>query len=68
MLFRSKGDNVKLVVFDILGREVKTLVNEFKNSGSYEVNFDASTLSSGVYFYRLEAGEFTDTKRMLLVK
>ncbi len=63
-----KGDNVKLVVFDILGREVKTLVNEFKNSGSYEVNFDASTLSSGVYFYRLEAGEFTDTKRMLLVK
>ena len=63
-----KGDNVKLVVFDILGREVKTLVNEFKSSGSYEVNFDASTLSSGVYFYRLEAGEFTDTKRMLLVK
>ena len=63
-----KGDNVKLVVFDILGREVKTLVNEFKNSGSYEVNFDASALSSGVYFYRLEAGEFTDTKRMLLVK
>ena len=63
-----KGDNVKLVIFDILGREVKTLVNEFKSSGSYEVNFDASTLSSGVYFYRLEAGEFTDTKRMLLVK
>ena len=63
-----KGDNVRLVVFDILGREVMTLVNEFKSSGSYEVNFDASTLSSGVYFYRLEAGEFTDTKRMLLVK
>jgi subtilisin-like proprotein convertase family protein len=63
-----KGDNVKLVIFDILGREVKTLVNEFKNAGSYDVNFDASTLSSGVYFYRLEAGEFTDTKRMLLVK
>ena len=63
-----KGDNVKLVIFDILGREVKTLVNEFKNAGTYDVNFDASTLSSGVYFYRLEAGEFTDTKRMLLVK
>jgi len=44
------------------------LVNEFRNSGTYEVNFDASLLASGVYFYRLEAGEFTDTKRMLLVK
>jgi len=63
-----KGDNVKLVIFDLLGREVKTLVNEFRNSGTYEVNFDASLLASGVYFYRLEAGEFTDTKRMLLVK
>ncbi|MBN8584674.1 MAG: T9SS type A sorting domain-containing protein [Ignavibacteria bacterium] len=63
-----QGDNVKLVIFDILGREVKTLVNEFRNSGTYEVNFDASLLASGVYFYRLEAGEFTDTKRMLLVK
>jgi len=59
---------VKLVIFDLLGREVKTLVNEFKNSGTYEVNFDASQLSSGAYFYRIEAGEFTDTKRMLLVK
>ncbi len=63
-----KGDNVKLVIFDILGREVKTLVNEFRNQGVYEVNFDASSLSSGAYFYRLEAGEFTDTKKMLLVK
>ncbi len=63
-----KGDNVKLVVFDILGREVKTLVNEFRNSGVYEVNFDASVLSSGVYFYRLEAGDFSATKKMLLVK
>ncbi|MEO8512143.1 MAG: T9SS type A sorting domain-containing protein, partial [Ignavibacteria bacterium] len=63
-----QGDNVKLVIFDILGREVKTLVNEFRNAGSYEVNFDASSLSSGAYFYRLEAGEFTQTKKMLLVK
>lgn len=63
-----EGNNVKLVVFDILGREVATLVNEFRNSGTYNVNFDASALSSGVYFYRLEAGNFTETKRMLLVK
>ncbi len=63
-----KGDNVKLVIFDMLGREVKTLVNEFRNQGVYEVNFDASSLSSGAYFYRLEAGEFTQTKKMLLVK
>jgi len=63
-----KGDNVKLVVFDILGREVRTLVNEFRSSGVYEVNFDASALSSGVYFYRVETGDFSATKRMLLVK
>lgn len=59
---------MKLVVFDILGKEVTTLVNEFRNTGTYNVDFDASALSSGVYFYRLEAGNFTETKRMLLVK
>jgi len=63
-----QSQSVKLVVFDILGREVKTLVNEVKNAGVYEVNFDASALSSGVYFYRLVTDNFTDTKRMLLVK
>jgi len=60
--------NVKLVVFDVLGREVTTLVNEFKTSGIYTVDFDASMLSSGVYFYRIDAGNFTQTKKMLLVK
>jgi hypothetical protein len=63
-----KGDNVKLVVFDALGREVKTLVNEYRNAGVYDVNFDASSLSSGVYFYRIQAGDFSETKKMLLVK
>lgn len=63
-----EANNVKLVVFDILGKEVTTLVNEFRNTGTYNVDFDASALSSGVYFYRLEAGNFTETKRMLLVK
>ena len=60
--------NVKLVVFDVLGREVTTLVNEVRNAGNYVVDFDASNLSSGVYFYTLESGNFTQTKKMLLVK
>ncbi len=60
--------NVKLVVFDILGREVATLLNEVKTAGNYTADFDASALSSGVYFYRLESGSFTQTKKMLLVK
>jgi hypothetical protein len=63
-----KGENVKLVIYDLLGREVKTLINEFRASGTHEVNFDASALSSGVYFYKLVTPNFTETKRMLLVK
>jgi len=64
-----KAGNVKLVVFDILGREIATLINnEFRISGTHYVNFDASGLSSGVYFYRLEAGDFSETKKMLFVK
>ena len=59
---------VSLKVFDILGKEVVTLVNEKLSPGKYKVKFDGSTLPSGVYFYRLTAGEFTETKRMMLVK
>jgi hypothetical protein len=62
------SENVKLSVYDITGREVAVLVNEYKTSGIYEVNFDASKLASGVYFYKIQAGEFTATKKMLLVK
>lgn len=61
-------ENVKLVVFDILGKEVKTLVNEEKEAGIHEVNFNASSLSSGVYFYRIVAGNFITTKKMLVIK
>lgn len=60
--------NVKLIVYDILGKEIETLVNEQLQTGTYEVTFDASMIGSGVYFYRLQAGDFMDTKRMLLVK
>jgi hypothetical protein len=59
---------VTLKVYDMTGREVATLVNEEKSEGSYSIDFNASNLSSGVYFYKLTAGNFTDTKRMLLVK
>jgi hypothetical protein len=52
----------------MLGREVKTLVNEYKQAGSYNVSFDASSLASGVYFYRINAGDFTDAKKMMLIK
>jgi hypothetical protein len=59
---------VTLKVFDLLGREVASLVNEEKPAGSYEINFNASELPSGVYFYQLQAGAFLETKKMLLLK
>ena len=59
---------VSVKVFDILGREVASLVNEIKPAGNYEVNFDASNLSSGVYFYQLRAGSFTATGKLILMK
>jgi hypothetical protein len=59
---------VTLKVYDLLGREVATLVNEKKDAGRYSVQWDATRFSSGVYFYTLQAGEYRDTKRMLLLK
>jgi hypothetical protein len=59
---------VTLKVFDVLGNEVATFANEEKTSGSYEVEFDASGLASGIYFYQLKAGSFVETKRMVLLK
>lgn len=63
-----KAENVSLKVYDVLGREVATLVNEVKAAGAYTVPFNASNLASGVYFYRLQAGSFVQTKKMMLVK
>jgi predicted outer membrane repeat protein len=60
--------DVRLVVYDLLGREVAVLVNEKKAPGRYEVGFDASGLSSGVYLYRLSAGSFVQTRKMVMVK
>jgi hypothetical protein len=60
--------NVRLIVYDLLGREVATLVNERKEPGSYTVRFDASGLASGAYLYRLQAGGFAETRKMILIK
>ncbi|MGB4851298.1 MAG: T9SS type A sorting domain-containing protein [Ignavibacteria bacterium] len=59
---------VSLKVYDVLGKEVMTLVNEQMSAGSYAVDFNAANLSSGVYFFRMESGEFMDIKRMMLIK
>jgi hypothetical protein len=61
-------DKVTLKVFDILGREIATLVNEEKTAGSYKINFNGNKLGSGVYFYQLRAGSFIETKKLVLLK
>jgi hypothetical protein len=59
---------VKLVVYDVMGREVQTLVNESLQAGTYEATFDGSMLNSGVYFYKLIANGQSETKKMLMIK
>jgi hypothetical protein len=63
-----KDCKVTMIIYDILGREVIKLVNEFKKAGRYTASFNGHNLSSGVYFYRIEAGEFVQSKKMVLVK
>lgn len=63
-----KSNFVTIKVFDILGREVETLVNNEKLKGNYKVEFNGSTLSSGIYFYRMQAGDFVETKKLILIK
>ena len=60
--------NVRLTVYDALGREVATLVNQKQAPGNYSVQFNANNLPSGIYFYTLRAGDFTATKKMILMK
>jgi len=59
---------VSIKVYDLLGNEVAKLVSEEKPAGSYKIDFDASNLSSGIYYYRIVTGSFTDTKKMILLK
>ncbi|MEO8665470.1 MAG: T9SS type A sorting domain-containing protein, partial [Ignavibacteria bacterium] len=65
---RRETQDVRLIVYDALGKEVSTLVNEDLSPGTYEVEFDGRNLSSGIYFYRLTAGSFSEVKRMMLIK
>jgi hypothetical protein len=63
-----KDSHVKLTVYDILGKNIATLVNEKKSAGYYDVQFNSSGRASGMYFYKIEAGSFTDVKKMVLIK
>lgn len=64
----AKSDYVKIKIYDQTGRETAVLVNEFKPAGSYEISFDAKNLSSGLYFYKLTAGSYTEMKKMIFLK
>ena len=64
----SKAGLVTLKVYDLMGEEVETLINEHKNIGIYEVSFDAANLPSGVYFYKIQADNYIETRKMLLIK
>jgi glycosidase len=66
--YLPQSTDVKVSVFDVTGRLVATLSDGLRNAGTHVVSFDASTLSSGIYFYRLEAGEFIETRKMILIK
>lgn len=66
--YLPSGENVKLKVFDILGNEITTLVNEFKSSGLHSVIFDAKDIPSGVYFYGIQARNYSDRKKMMVIK
>ncbi len=59
---------VTIRIFDVLGSEVANLVNEEKSAGNYEITFDSSGLSSGVYLYKIQAGKFVETKKMILLR
>ena len=65
---REKNLFISIKVYNVLGREIATLVNEEKPAGEYEVDFDASKCSSGIYFYKLQSGNFTSVKKMILLK
>ncbi|MFZ1289590.1 MAG: glucoamylase family protein [Melioribacteraceae bacterium] len=64
----SSSNNVKIIIYDVLGKIVKILVNENQRPGNYEIEFNAENLASGIYYYSLRAGNFIETKKMILVK
>jgi hypothetical protein len=64
----ARNAQVKLTVFNVLGQDVETLVNSFQTAGKYSVQLNADNWTSGIYFYQIEAGDFNETRRMLLLK
>lgn len=64
----ATSSRVNISVYDILGRKITTLIDKFQNAGNYQVNWDASELSSGVYIYKINAGDFTQSRQMMLIK
>ncbi|RPI14603.1 MAG: T9SS C-terminal target domain-containing protein [Ignavibacteriae bacterium] len=64
----AAGNYVRLIIYDVMGRETAVLVNQKQNAGTYEIEWDASNYPSGVYFYKLEAGDFVMSKKMVLIK
>jgi hypothetical protein len=64
----SSKQLVLLKVYDVLGNEIATLVNEEKQPGTYEIKYDASGLTSGIYFYKLLVGNYNQTRKMILMK
>ena len=65
---KRETKNVKLIIYDILGREVATLVNQKRKPGNYEITWDAMSQPSGIYLYRLISGEFIEIKKMIIIK
>jgi len=64
----SKGSETQLKIYDVLGREIKTLFNEFKQAGKHKTTFNSGNLPSGIYFYRLDLGNYSDTKKMIILR
>ncbi|HEY7750691.1 MAG TPA: T9SS type A sorting domain-containing protein, partial [Ignavibacteriaceae bacterium] len=60
--------DVTMIIYDVLGNEIEIIVNENQQPGSYEVKWDASNISSGIYFYQLKTKDFVDTKKMIVLK
>ncbi|MBU1680865.1 MAG: T9SS type A sorting domain-containing protein, partial [Bacteroidetes bacterium] len=61
-------ENVSVILYDLVGNEIRTLVNETKSAGNYEIEFDASYLASGVYYYKLKTSNFVQVRKMVLIK
>ncbi|RPI17436.1 MAG: T9SS C-terminal target domain-containing protein, partial [Ignavibacteriae bacterium] len=65
---KGQKSEVRLVIYDILGKEIAVLVNELSNPGTYEIEWNAANYPSGIYYYKITAGDYSETKKMILIK